>query len=880
MLRRVTDLAFRLRALFRRGTAERELHDELAFHLQMDAETLRAGGLASADADREARRRFGSLTRESERVREGWGVGLGFEFLADVRHAVRQMRRRPAFSAIAVLTLGLGIGATVALFSVVNGLLLRPLPYPDEDRVQVFWMDYDWRGEEYDFVRERPGVFQSIAAFSTDGAPYRVSARAPGGAELLSYVVATSTLFDVLGTRPLLGRAFTAEDDRPGAPPVLVISYGMWRQDLAGDPDVIGHQVLLNGQPATVVGVMPQGFFFPSPEIRAWRPIQLDPSSAFYRNVGYLTLVARTRAGVSPDLVARDVQRIARALGERFTYPDAWDKTKNASATSARVYLLGSVHDPLLLLLGAVGLLLLIACANTAALILARTSDRTGEMAVRAALGAGHARLARQIVAESLVLAVCAAAVGAIIAATGFRVLVASLPLQDGFGKTVTPGWVAFGTAFALALGIAGAVSIAPVRNLLHGRFDAGLGRERSEEGLRRGTRRVHSAIIAGQVTLAVLLVVGATLLIRSVERIQALDPGFDARGVATFSLIAGSQTAVASQRQFFRDVVTRVSALPGVTASGLINRLPVRDGGYQGPVSVEGRADLEGPKRPNSLYRTVTPDFFRAMGMQIREGRGIDSTDLAHTLPVTVISESFAHRMWPGQSALGRHISTGYSGTPVARTVVGVARETRMTNMIGEVPFVMFVPFAQHDANVQEAALVVRTRASLPALMTAVRRAIAELNPDVAVSRVGTMEEVVATSLAQPLRLRFFLSLFAALALVLGTVGVYGVVSYAVARRRAEFGIRIALGASPSRVLGEVIRHGLAPVALGVAGGLAGALALARVLGGFLYGVAPTDVTSLLTAGGVLLLAGTLAALVPAVRAGRTSPVVALRAD
>ena len=649
MVRFITDLAYRVRALFRRPEAERELQDELTFHFQMEADALRASGLSQQDADREVRRRFGSMTSQRQRAREGWGVGLVYAFAADVRHAFRQMRRRPGFSAIAVTTLGLGIGATVALFSVVNGLLLRPLPYPDENRVRVFWLDYDWRGEEYDFVNERRGVFQSVAAFSTDGAPYHPSANGSGGAELLHYVVATSTLFDVLGTRPLLGRTYTTEEDRPGAASVIVVSYGMWQQDLGGRPDVIGHRILLNGEPVTVVGVMPRGFFFPTPEMRAWRPLQLDPSSELYHDAGYLTLLGRVRPGISASLIQSDVERIATALGSRFTYPEAWDKTKHPSAAPVRTYLLGDVHDPLLLLLGAVGLLLLIACANTAALVLARTSDRTGEMAVRSALGAGRGRLARQIVAESLVLAVCAASAGAVIAVAGFHALVASLPLQGGFGGIVTPGATAFVTAFALAFAIAAGVSVLPVRNLWHGTFDAALNRERSEEGLRRGTRRMHNAIVATQVALAVLLVTGATLLIRSVEQIQALDPGFNAHGVATFTLVAGNRGSADTRRQFFRDVVTRVSGLPGVTAAGLTNRLPVRDGGYQGPVGIEGRPDLEGTKRPNSLYRVATPGFFRAMGMRVVAGRMLDSTDVAGAMPATVISESFARQMWPG---------------------------------------------------------------------------------------------------------------------------------------------------------------------------------------------------------------------------------------
>jgi putative ABC transport system permease protein len=805
---------------------------------------------------------------------------LAREFDADVRYAVRQMRRRLAFTATVVLTLGLGIGATIALLSVVNALLLRPLPYANEERVRVFWMDYNWRGEEYDFVRERPGVFQSVAAFSTNGGPYHPSTNAAGNAELLGFVVTTSTLFNVLGAHAYLGRTFDAGDDRPGAPQVIVISYGMWKQDLGGTPGVIGHQILIDGKEVTIVGVMPQRFYFPNPEFRAWRPVQLDPAGSFYHNVGYLTLLGRVRPGVAPALVQSDLQRLARSLGERFSYTTDFDKTKGAGSVPVRAYLLGNVRGTVLLLFGAVTLLLLIACGNAAALILGRTSDRTGELALRTALGAGHLRIARQILTEALVLALCAAMLGTAIAVGGFSALVASLPLQGGFAQAVTMGWVTFVAAFVLALVVATSISMTPIRNILRGRLDAvGLNRERSESGLRRSTHRVHGALVGGQVTLAVLLVAGAILLIRSVERLRALDLGFDPRGVATFTLLPSENEPAEHRRQFFRDLVARVNATPGVVAAGLTSRLAVRDGGFQGPVLPEGHPELEGAKRPNSLFRTATPAFFRAMGMRMREGRGIDSTDVASSLPVTLISESFARRMWPGQSAIGKHLITGYSGTMISRTIVGVTVETRMTTMTGEVPFTMWVPVEQHTAP-DGGVLVVRSSGNPASLTTAVRRIAAELDPQVAVARVETMDQVLATALAQPLRLRFFLTLFGALALSLGAIGVYGVVSYAVARRRAEYAIRVALGATPSRVLGEVFQRGLAPVALGTFAGVIAAFALGRVLAGVVAGIQPSDPASIGTAAGLLLLAGALSTLAPALRAGRTNPASALRAE
>ena len=808
-------------------------------------------------------------------------IALAQDFAADLRFALKQMRRRMAFASTVILTLGVGIGATVALLTVVNALFLRPLPYAHEERVRVFWMDYDWRGVEYDFVRERRGVFDNVAAFSTNGGPYHPSVDAPGNAELLPFVVTTSSLFDVLGATPYLGRLLRAEDDRPGAAPVIVISYGMWRQDLGGRADVVGHRIVIDGEPVTVVGVMPPRFYFPTPDFRAWRPLRLDPATSFYQNVGYLTLIGRVRAGVGDDLLQSDLRRLARSLGTQFTYTADFDKTKNPSTQPVRTYLLGNVRGTVLLLLGAATLLLLIACGNAAALLLARTSDRTAELAVRTALGAGHGRIARQIVTEAFVLALTAAALGTGISVVGFSALVSRLPLAGGFADAVTMGWITFGAAFVLALFVASFISLAPLRDVLQGRLEAvrGFGRERSEAGLRRSTHRMHGALVAGQVTFAVLLVAGAALLIRSVERLRALDLGFDPRGVSTFTIVPSEHAPPESRRQFVRDLVSRVSALPGVRAAGVTNRLPVRDGGFQGPVQPEGRPDLEGAKRPNSLYRTATPGFFRAMGMRLREGRGIDSTDGAASLPVTVISESFARRIWPGQSALGKRINTAYSGKMIARTIVGVAAETRMTGVTGDVPFTMWVPLEQHTAP-EGAVLVVRSAGDVAGLTSTVRRIAAGLDPQVAVTRVETMEQVVATAMGQPLRLRFFLSLFGVLALTLGAMGVYGVVSYAVARRRAEYAIRVALGATPSRVLGQVVQSGLAPVALGTAIGIAAAFAFGRVLGGAVAGVESSDPVSIMVAAALLLIAGVFATLAPALRAGRTNPAAALRAE
>ena len=874
---RFTDWTFRMRALLGRRSLESQVDQEFAFHVQMEAEKLQREGLSVDAAEAEAHRRFGSETRERERARDAWGVGLGYALIADARHALRQMRRRPGFSVLAVLTLGLGIGATTALFAVVYGLLVRPLPFRNEG-LSVFWSAHNWRGSEYDYVREGSIAFDHIAAYSSLAEPLRTGSSE--ASRLLEYVPATANLFDALGVKPVLGRGFAPGEDRPGAERVVVISHGLWQEEFGGAEDVIGRRVTIGGQPYTVIGVMPRGFYFPTPEFRAWRPLILDPNDPVYAGSGWLALIGAHKENVGQAELTQELARITRLLGERFTYTAAWDKTKNASMTPVREYLLGNVRDPLLLLMGAVALLLVIACANAAALILARTTDRTTELAVRLALGASHPRIARQIVTESIVMATISAIVGATVAAVGFRTLVASLPLQRGFGGAVSLGWQAFATAFVLALAVGLGVAAAPVRQVMRGRLDI---RERSEEGLGRGTRRMHSGLIAAQVMLAVMLVSGASLLIRSVERIRSIETGFDATGVVTIDLVreAGVVSADApSPNQFYQAVLERVEALPGVTRAGFTNRLPVRDGGWQGSVNIEGRADLGGAQRPSTLYRAATPDYLATLGIQVRAGRGIEATDRADGALVALVSESFARKIWPNESAIGKRVSFGGAQVPW-RTVVGVVEETRMISMMGETPLTLWIPLSQMPWGTSAGAvLVVKGTADPASTITTVRSIVADLDRGVAIARTGTMKSVVNVALSEPLQLRFFLGLFGALALLLGAVGVYGVVSYAVTRRRAEFGIRMALGAAPGRVLGLVVSGGMMPVVIGAFAGVLSSIAMSRLVRGFLYEVSPTDSVSLVAASGIVLLAGVVAALVPAWRAGSVSPVEALRSD
>ncbi|HUU33284.1 MAG TPA: FtsX-like permease family protein, partial [Vicinamibacterales bacterium] len=616
-----------------------------------------------------------------------------------------------------------------------------------------------------------------------------------------------------------------------------------------------------------------------SPMFRIWRPLTLDPASALYQGNGWLVLVGRERPGVSRGELDADVQAIAKALGGRFTYPEAWDKTRGASVTPLRTYTRGAIRPAVLLLQFAVLLVLGIACANVAALVLARTTDRTEELALRAALGAGRGRLVRQIVTESVVLSVLAGGIGAALATAGFQTLVARLPLAEGLEVTLSVDWTLLAIAVGLSLVLGVVVALAPVRALLVGRLQ-GPGQERSAAGgATAGPRRVHNALVAAQVALAMLLVSSATMFTRSVNRLYAIDPGFATADVAAMDVVVPTRMMAAPERAIlFTRVIERLAAMPGVSAAGLVTRLPLRDGGWQGTVTIEDRPDLRDGREPNALFRVVSPDYFRAMGIALVAGRGFTTGDGAATQATGIVSASFAARMWPGRSPLGRRVQHRFDDTARWVTIVGVAEETRMTRMTGDNPLVLYVPLAQVAAP-EAPVLVVKGAGAAPPL-AAVRAALGDIDDRIAIGRVTTLDAVVAAAVAEPLRLRFFLSVLGALALVIGVVGIYSVVSYSVLRRRTEFGVRLALGASPRRILADVIAGGLLPVGLGVAAGVGGALAVASTVDSFLYGVAPTDAASLATAAAALLSAGVLAAAVPAVRAGRTDPMTALRAD
>jgi predicted permease len=870
---RLRDLWFRVTTLLNLRSAERELEDEFAFHLDMERSKLIAQGMSASDADVEARRRFGGLTRERQRARDQWGIGLMRDLASDVRHAFRQFRRRPAFTFAGTLTLAIGVGATVSLFSVVRGTLLRPLPVANEQDVHVFWQEYNWRGSEFDFIKPRLAAFSGAAAYTINGytlglADQTVTALAG---------VVSAEIFDVLGASPALGRTFSTGDDRGGTEAKVVLGWRLWQRRFGGDSSIVGRRITLDGAPVTVIGVMPKHFYFPTPEIEMWRPLDLDPATPTYANMGWLVVIARATPGATRQAIDANIASLASALGAQFNYPANADRTKNPGTTVLREYLQGKVRPVLLLLLGAVIALLLMACANVAALVLSRTADRVPEMALRTALGAGGGRLARQIVAESLALSTVAGAIGAFLAAGTFGILVRVLPLRDGLGDTLSIDWTMFATGIGIAALVGLFVAAAPVRSVLFGEL-RGINNERSAGGLRGGHQRFHSAMVAVEMALGVTLAAGALLLVRSVSHLYAINTGFDPNGVVTLDVLAPRDIDGPARLQMLADIADRARSVPGLQGVGYISRLPIRDGGGQNLVRSESRSDIDASALPSTYVRYVTPGYFEAMGVEIVSGRNFAASDRDGTEPVAIVSESFARKMWPGKNPIGERVATGRTNLPWF-TVVGVAEESRMWRMTGENPICVYFTIAQTGA-LASSTLVAKTTGSTAVALGALRQVITETNRRAAVGRALSMDDIMKTSLGDFLKLRFFLSLFAILAIVLGAIGVYGVVSYAVSRRRAEYGVRMALGATSSRVLRDVAVSGLAPVAAGVVAGIGASVLLSRFVAAFLFGVNPRDVVSIGGAAMALLLAGACAVVIPGIRAGRTSPVEALRGD
>jgi predicted permease len=814
-------------------------------------------------------------------------------FLQDVRYALRGMRRAPGFTAAAVLTLALGMGATTAIFSVIRAVLLAPLPYAEPERRVMVWsrwnaFDKTWvaDGEVMDYRRLVPSL-ESVAAWDAGEANLT-----GGGSEPVRVGTAavTANTFTTLGARPLLGRGFTEEEDRPGGAPVAVLGFGLWQSRYAGDPGAVGGLVELDGVSRRIVGVMPRGFALPTDYTvsavepsQLWTPIQFDPKDLSHGNHGYYAAATLARGATAARATA-ELQALAANLTRQGVYPKEMGFT--AFAVPVETEIRGPARRALVLVFGAVLFLLLMACANVANLLLARAEGRQREISVRAAIGAGKARLTRQLLTESFVLAAAGAVLGLVIAWAGVRVIAsrgaAGLPALSPLG--LEPRMLLF--AGALSILTTFLFGFAPVVQTLRLNLAGSLkdGAPGSSSGLKR--QGLRGVLAAAQMGLAVLLLLGAGLMLRSLDALLHVDLGFEPQHVLTLQVRPPEATYPKPEAvvAFDRAMLERVRAIPGVRAAGLIRSLPLAAEIGDWGLAIEGYVPPPGTHAKGD-WQVASDGAFEALGERLVEGRTLEASDTADAQPVVLVNETLARTYWPGQDPIGRRLRMGSNSQRPWMAVVGLVRDERHNGVTAAVKEKFYVPYAQFPkARGGDAArgmtLVVRAVGDPMALVGPIRAEVRRLDPSLPVANPRLMTDVVDASLATPRLTGELFSIFAGLALLLAGVGVAGVLSYLVSRRRREIGIRLALGASRTNVLGLVVRRGVAYAGLGIGAGTVAALFLTRVLEGMLYGVAPRDPATFAAAIGVLFAIAALASAVPALRASRVDPLEALRTE
>ena len=871
-------------SLRKRSQQQSQLQQEIQSHLQMAANDRIERGEAAEKAEQAARREFGNVSLVQQVTRDQWGWRWLEEFLQDLRYGARMLRQKPGFSVVAILTLALGIGANTAIFSVVNAVLLQPLAIEDPSRV-VFLRE-QWRGLFPDVsvanfvdIQRQSTSFATLSAsnnasfnLATQQAPERVDGE-----------LATADYFAVFGIQPIIGRVFTSDEDKPGHGQVVVISERLWRAHLHADPAILRRPLRINGMPYAVVGVMPKTFDPVLNNSNLWIPEAFTATHLADRDNHYLNVMGRLKAGVSLAQAQSELNLIALRLQKEYPIDD---EDRGLSVAALSTVLLGDQRLALWMMLAAVGFVLLIACANIANLQLVRSRTRQKEMAVRAALGASPQRILRQLLTENAVLGTASGLVGVLLAFWGVSWIVAKGPAQvprlaESRIDAITLAFACGVTLFAgLLFGLAPALRSASTQLTQVFKESAG-----NSSGSRD---RVRSVLVVAEVALALILMAGAGLLVRSALLVSHLDPGFNTSNLVVGRVglpDAGYHDPIVARHTFER-IITAAAELPGVQSAAVVSRAPLAGGGGSNGLIAEGKP-FDPASIVNSQLQIISPTYISTVRIPLRAGRDFLPQDTRDTTLVAIVNETLARTMWPGEDPIGKRFACCEAGPkgrmdPIWHEVVGMVADVRAWGLDQQIQPQFYLPIAQMPASAWDwigrtMDVVVRTQGgALP--VSALRAIVASTAPGVPIYRVSTMQQKISGTLERSHFDTFLLVLFASTALLLSSVGIYGVLSWTVAQRTRDIGIRMALGASQPQLMRDVLKYGLRLTSLGLLFGLAGALAATRVLSSLLYGVRPSDAVTFFTVSIILTAVAFMASYIPARRAMRVDPIIALR--
>jgi predicted permease len=806
----------------------------------------------------------------------------------DLRFSLRLLVRHKGLSAIMVLTFAIGIGATTSVFSVVNRILLRPLPYSEPEKLVLAWAAGNVPKGVFLLVQQKNlRTMESIAAFGPSG----FNLIDEGEAERLDGSLVSANFFLVLGgPRPQIGRTFQAGEDRVGQDRIAIISHRLWQRRFHAAPNVIGQTIILDGAGYQIVGVMPKEFRFPSADVQLWVPLHVDPANAIdLWGINSLAMIGRLRAGATPQQATAEIRSIVPQLRKSFPWPmpNEWGST--TSVISLQQYIVGDFRAKVIVLFAAVILLLLVSCANMGNLLLSRALGRQREIAARLALGASRARILAQLLTESIVIAVCGGAVGLLLAIAGTSLLKTMLPANTPYLQEIgVDGRVLLFTFLVSA--ISGVLfGLAPALQAMRSNVGDVLKSSGSRVTFGRRQQQMQSALVCGEITLSLVLIIAAGLMVKTLWKLEQVKVGFVPQHVLSARINLNRSNCKNPDKcvVFYDELLSSIRSLPGTTKAAVVNGLPLSGGVFPFPIEVEGSPTVSGTAPPTATQYVVTPEYFSTMQIPIVRGRTFDSQDQPQNAGVVIVSASMANHFWPGQDAVGKHLRPVWQ--PQWRTIIGVVDDVK-SYAVGDAPgwapeWAVYIPYTQSGTYGESSfpstmTLVVRTAEAPSGYAGLLRSALTSLDATVPMSNIRTMEELLSTAVSAPKSLMSLLIVFAAIALVLGIIGIYGVLAFAVRSRAAELGMRVALGAQPKDLAFMVLRQAISLTLVGAIIGLAAAALLMQVLRGILFGVAPLDPATFIIAPVLMLAAALIASYVPARRASSLDPIKALRTE